>query len=97
MPFALIKELNTLMSMSFPAKTECNDLTTCLDLPDEVYDQLDKIADCAKNIFGKAIKPNERQADIMAQNKFPIVAGDATMTTWRSGVIQTPKGRIVYR
>jgi hypothetical protein len=96
MPYRLINKLQKLMTMEFESIPDTDLGSNAANLPAEVYDVVDEIADVARELFGPALRPNPRQDFLMQDACFPVKAGNMQLMCWRSGRIHTPRGIVTY-
>lgn len=100
MPSRLLGELRNFMSLDVsirfddPTTINLNDPT--IPLSDEAIESLDRVERIARVVFGRNRQPTAQQGKVMENNGFPVSAGIIDTTGWRTGVIQTPKGKISY-
>lgn len=96
MPYRLVHELQKLMTMEFTASKKDVLGGPDVDLPDEVWAQLEKIWTQAGRVFSPRLEPDHQQAYIMEKHGFPVMPGRVDMVAWKSGKIVTPRGMIYY-
>lgn len=96
MPYRLVHGLQKLMTMDFDAKPSADLMSAEADVPEEVLEEVEKIACEARQLFGSGLRPNPRQEYIMEQAGFRVEPGKVDMVGWKTGKIITPKGTIFY-
>ncbi len=99
MPYTIVNRLKTLMTRDFPSQLKSANPVlgkVPTNLPDDILDEIDAIADAARALFGRRCQPDHHQMGIMLREGFPVHAGKVECGIWHTGMIMTPKGFIVY-
>lgn len=68
----------------------------CPILSDEIMDDLDRIMNSARVLFGSTVKPGESQSHQLEVAGYKITCAEPAIGRWKTGFINTPKGKIRY-